>query len=69
MTLYHQIANQLGRQIQQGLYPAHARLPGVRRLSVQFGVSIATIVQAQQVLETQGVPALGITLNRNPCLR
>ena len=55
MTLYHQIANQLGRQIQQGLYPAHARLPGVRRLSVQFGVSIATIVQAQQVLETQGV--------------
>lgn len=55
MTLYHDIANKISRYIANGVYPPHARLPGVRRLSQQFGVSVSTVVQAQQQLENQGL--------------
>lgn len=54
MTLYQSIAQQLQQHIEQGLYQPGSRLPGVRRLSEQFGVSVSTIVQAQQQLENSG---------------
>ena len=55
MTLYHEIANKITAHIANGVYPAGSRLPGVRRLSQQFGVSVSTVVQAQSQLENKGL--------------
>lgn len=55
MSLYQRIANTLGERIEQGVYLPGERLPGVRPLSEQFGVSVSTIVQAQRELENQGL--------------
>lgn len=55
MTLYHDIANTIKDHIEQGIYHPGDRLPGVRRLSQQFGVSVSTIVQAQRQLENIGL--------------
>jgi DNA-binding transcriptional MocR family regulator len=52
--LYEQLAEQIAAQIDQGLYPPGGRIPGVRRLSQHFGVSVSTIVQAQRRLEDEG---------------
>ena len=52
--LYERVARQLAGQMDQGLYRPGDRLPGVRRLAHQFGVSISTIVQAQRLLEDDG---------------
>ncbi len=52
--LYERVARQLAGQIDQGLYRPGDRLPGMRRLARQFGVSISTIVQAQRLLEDDG---------------
>ncbi len=53
--LYERVAKQLAGQIDQGLYRPGDRLPGVRRLARQFEVSISTIVQAQRLLEDDGL--------------
>lgn len=55
MTLYQDIANKITEHIHQGVFLTGTRLPGVRRLSQQFGVSVSTIVQAQRQLENAGV--------------
>ncbi|EIJ34807.1 PLP-dependent aminotransferase family protein [Thiothrix nivea] len=55
MTLYHDIAAKIRDHIDAGVYPPSSRLPGVRRLSQQFGVSVSTVVQAQWQLENSGV--------------
>ncbi|MAL99676.1 MAG: GntR family transcriptional regulator [Alteromonadaceae bacterium] len=52
--LYSQIADQLQQAFSQGAYQPGDRLPGVRILSRQFGVSISTILQAHQLLEARG---------------
>ncbi|TXH69919.1 MAG: PLP-dependent aminotransferase family protein [Thiothrix sp.] len=52
--LYQEIANRLHQYIDAGLYKTGERLPGVRLLSQQFGVSVSTIVQAQRQLENEG---------------
>ncbi len=46
MTLYHEIASKISSAIDNGVYLPGSRLPGVRRLSQQFGVSVSTVVQA-----------------------
>lgn len=53
-VLYSRIADQLQKCITQGAYRVGDRLPGVRVLSRQFGVSISTILQAHQLLEARG---------------
>ncbi|HEC05514.1 MAG TPA: PLP-dependent aminotransferase family protein [Thiolapillus brandeum] len=53
--LYERVAKQLAGQIDEGLYRPGDRLPGVRRLARQFEVSISTIVQAQRLLEDDGL--------------
>lgn len=53
--LYETIALQLHRRIQTGALLAGARVPSVRTMSQQAGVSIGTVVQAYQQLEAQGV--------------
>jgi len=52
--LYEDIARQLIERIDQGLYLPGDRIPGVRKLSQQFNVSISTVVQAQRLLEDEG---------------
>lgn len=54
MTLYRDIANRIHTKIEEGLYLPGQRLPGVRRLSEQMGVSVSTVVQAQRQLENMG---------------
>lgn len=51
MTRYQHLANLLAERIEQGLYRSGERLPSVRALSREHGVSISTIQQAYQILE------------------
>ncbi|WP_043769811.1 aminotransferase-like domain-containing protein [Algiphilus aromaticivorans] len=53
--LYERIATELAQQIEQGTYAPGDRLPGVRRLRRQFGVSIATVVAACELLEQREI--------------
>ncbi len=52
MTRYQHLANLLADRIQQGLYRHGEKLPSVRSLSLEHGVSISTVQQAYQTLET-----------------
>ncbi|WP_034911358.1 PLP-dependent aminotransferase family protein [Erwinia sp. 9145] len=51
MTRYQYLAELLAKRIEQGLYQSGERLPSVRSLSVEHGVSISTVQQAYHVLE------------------
>ena len=51
MTRYATLAALLSQRIEQGLYPAGDRLPSVRALSLEHGVSISTVQQAYRLLE------------------
>ncbi len=53
--LYQQIANEIALQIKNGQFQADDKLPGVRKLSALFQVSVSTIIQAHQILEDQGL--------------
>ena len=52
---YEQVANGLAEQIERGVYLPGERIPGVRKLSEQFSVSISTIMTAHQLLEDRGL--------------
>ncbi|WP_228705987.1 GntR family transcriptional regulator [Marinobacter sp. LV10R520-4] len=53
-ALYNEVADRLQAQVQDGVFRDGDRLPGVRALSRQFGVSVSTILQAHQTLEARG---------------
>lgn len=53
--LYHRVADQIHALIRAGTLRAGERVPSVRRLSRQQGVSVATVLQAYQRLEDAGV--------------
>ncbi len=55
MTLYVNLAELLGTRIEQGFYRPGDRLPSVRALSVEHGVSLSTVQQAYRVLEDVGL--------------
>lgn len=55
MTLYLNLAEQLGARIEQGLYHPGDRLPSVRALSQEHGVSLSTVQQAYRHLEDLGL--------------
>ncbi|CRL49831.1 MULTISPECIES: PLP-dependent aminotransferase family protein [Pseudomonas] len=55
MTLYVNLAELLGTRIEQGFYRPGDRLPSVRALSVEHGVSLSTVQQAYRVLEDSGL--------------
>ena len=57
MTLYLNLAELLGARIEQGLYRPGQRLPSVRALSVEHGVSLSTVQQAYRLLEDNGLVA------------
>ncbi len=52
MTRYQHLATLLAEQNEQGLYRHGEKLPSVRSLSQEHGVSISTVQQAYQTLET-----------------
>ncbi|MFC6327883.1 PLP-dependent aminotransferase family protein [Alloalcanivorax gelatiniphagus] len=52
---YEQLADQLETLIRDQVYPVGGRLPGVRKLGEQHGVSVATVVSACRELEQRGV--------------
>ena len=51
MTRYQYLADLLAQRIEQGLYQPGERLPSVRVLSSEHGVSISTVQQAYYLLE------------------
>ncbi|HEY8074441.1 MAG TPA: PLP-dependent aminotransferase family protein [Labilithrix sp.] len=53
--LYERIADELGAQVARGVLRPGDRLPSVRRLSEERGVSVATILAAYVLLEGRGV--------------
>lgn len=55
MTLYVNLAELLGTRIEQGLYRPGDRLPSVRALSLEHGVSLSTVQQAYRHLEDRGL--------------
>jgi DNA-binding transcriptional MocR family regulator len=54
-SLYETLALQLRGRIQNGVLGVGERVPSVREMSRQSGVSVGTVVQAYQQLEAQGV--------------
>lgn len=55
--LYRRLAQDLGNAINQGVYGIHERMPSLRRVTQHYGVSLATAIQAYQLLEDQGMLA------------
>ncbi|WP_323028701.1 PLP-dependent aminotransferase family protein [Castellaniella defragrans] len=55
MSRYLDLADTLGSRIEQGLYEAGCRLPSVRALSTEHGVSLTTVQQAYRWLEMSGL--------------
>jgi DNA-binding transcriptional MocR family regulator len=53
--LYQGIADRLSELIRQGTYPEEARIPSVRQMGEQQGVSISTVLQAYALLESRGL--------------
>lgn len=52
--LYQQLATEIIGQIESGIYTVGEKLPGVRALSVQRGISPGTVVEAYQILCDSG---------------
>jgi DNA-binding transcriptional MocR family regulator len=53
--LYERLAQKLAQRIADGTLRAGERLPSVRRLSRQHGVSVSTVLQAYLLLESRGL--------------
>ncbi|HVM31565.1 MAG TPA: PLP-dependent aminotransferase family protein [bacterium] len=53
--LYRQVAQQILSLIQQGVLPMGKKVPSLRILSRQLGVSLSTVIHAYQILENQNV--------------
>jgi DNA-binding transcriptional MocR family regulator len=70
--LYHQVADQIHELIRAGTLRAGDKVPSVRRLSQQQGVSVSTVLQAYQRLEDIGViearPQSGYYVRRHTAL-
>lgn len=54
-NLYRRVARRIAEQIEKGIYRAGERIPSVRRLSEQWKVSIATVLEAYRLLENDGL--------------
>ena len=55
LSLYVQLADALTGQIEAGTYRSGDRIPSVRKLRVQYGVSLTTVLEACRVLEDRGL--------------
>lgn len=52
--LYLQLADHIADDIREGIYASGSKVPSVRKLAQQHGVSISTVTQAYAWLEDQG---------------
>ena len=52
---YEEVADQVMQLIEQGTYRPGDRIPSVRQMSLQRGVSISSVLQAYLLLESRGV--------------
>lgn len=72
LLLYQRIAQQLANDIRTGVYKPGERVPSVRKLSQQLGVSHASVLQAYATLEDQGLirarPQSGFYVHQTPAL-
>lgn len=72
LLLYQQIAQQLADDIRHGVYQPGERVPSVRKMSAQLGVSHATVLQAYANLEDRGLiqarPQSGYYVRQTPSL-
>ena len=55
MPLYQDLANRLASLIEGGTFRPGERIPSVRQMSRQNGVSISTVLQAYLLLEDRGL--------------
>lgn len=53
MKLYEELANRLREHIEHGFYKCGAKLPSVRQLAKEHGVSISTVQEAYRLLEME----------------
>ncbi|SFD45762.1 DNA-binding transcriptional regulator, MocR family, contains an aminotransferase domain [Thiohalospira halophila DSM 15071] len=67
---YEAVARALEEAIEAGVHGPGDRLPGVRKLAAQFGVSVSTVVAAEHLLEDRGLiearPRSGYYVRRHP---
>ncbi|MGF1755835.1 PLP-dependent aminotransferase family protein [Vibrio makurazakiensis] len=54
MTRYQELATQIKQQIEQGTWRVGEKIPSVRMSCRNFGLSNSTVLQAYQLLESQG---------------
>tara|TARA_R110000868_G_scaffold134651_2_gene346813 strand:+ start:30681 stop:30911 length:231 start_codon:yes stop_codon:yes gene_type:complete len=54
-TLYQKIAETLSDQIQSGTIKTGEKMPSLRDLKREYGVSMNTVIQAYLELESQGL--------------
>ncbi|NBB89721.1 MAG: GntR family transcriptional regulator, partial [Spirochaetes bacterium] len=52
---YEAVADRVQAMIDNGVYEPGERLPSIRELHLQLGVSINTVREAYRVLESRGV--------------
>mgnify|MGYP000385931149 CR=1 FL=1 len=57
MKLYEQLADTLSERIKQGYFQTGDKLPSIRSLSTEHGVSISTVQEAYRLLEDRGLAA------------
>ena len=55
MAKYEQLAEQLAKQIKQGVWQPGEKLPSLRKQSAMTGFSLMTVLHAYQLLESQGM--------------
>jgi DNA-binding transcriptional MocR family regulator len=55
MSLYEQVAQKIAYLIHQGTLQAGERVPSVRKLRSDLGVSVSTILEAYRLLESEGL--------------
>ena len=56
-TLYQKIAGTMARQIKTGIWKMGEKLPSLRTISNEYGVSLNTAIQAYYELEKDGFTA------------
>ncbi|WP_265467319.1 winged helix-turn-helix domain-containing protein, partial [Aeromonas salmonicida] len=54
MSLYRQLADRLQHQIDTGIWQPGERIPSIRQSCKTHGLSPMTVLQAYQLLESQG---------------
>jgi DNA-binding transcriptional MocR family regulator len=55
LKLFEQVAQRIGEAVASGALPPGARLPSVRQMSDQEGVSVSTVLMAYMQLEAEGI--------------